>query len=86
MSATYTGQSFDKYGIFEFDIRNEQVAKVVEILDGKYNLDWFKPHYGPSYKIGEKVQFLSEPENRADIARKLRAAGLGIFIINFIHF
>lgn len=78
LGSSYTGQSFKNYGLFEFEINSEEVAKKVEQLDSKFLLDWFKPHNGASYNVGEKVQFLSLPKNRAFIAKSLNGAGVGM--------
>jgi len=73
----YTGQSFENYGLYEFKISSEEASSVVENLDSKFQLNWLKPHEGPTYEVGQTVQFLTLPENREDIESSLEKAQVG---------
>ena len=48
--------------------------------DKKFPLDWFRPHHGPTYDVGQEVEFLSSPKNRNYIKNVLRKSGAGTLL------
>lgn len=75
-SSIYTGKSYDENGIFDFIIESEQTAAVLQNLNKKFDLDWFRPHQGATYEVGQRVQILTSPKDRSAFAKSLRKAGM----------
>ena len=48
--------------------------------DKKFSLDWFRPHHGPTYDVGQEVEFLTSPKNRNYIKNVLRKSGAGTLL------
>ena len=61
---TYTGKLYNDYGRFDITVTSTNVANVLKSLDNTYNLDWLKPHEGPTFKIGANTSILVEPEDK----------------------
>ena len=55
--------------MFEFTIESVEMAQTLREIDEKYQIDWFKPHRGKVFELGTAVQILTQPEDRADIAK-----------------
>jgi len=60
----YTGISFSDYGVFDFTIETAETATALREINEKYVIDWFRPHRGASFELGQHVQIIAEPNDR----------------------
>ena len=52
----YSGKSYSDHGLFNLTIDSDFTAEVLRQIDQEFVLDWFLPHDGPTFQIGEYVQ------------------------------
>lgn len=71
----YSGQSFSDHGVFDFTIENEETSKILRSISDQYTIDWFYPHHGATFDLGQRVQIITSPEDRHAIAALLYQTG-----------
>ena len=64
---TYTGVSFKNHGYYETTIETQKQADAFRDVAQNIEIDFFYPHNGAQFVIGETVKFLVQPEDKSNM-------------------